>query len=262
MLPTALPMPDRPDPVVDNQVVVLRPVMWMFFAILVTFLVTRAVTRWIRSRQQAARSGGPIRDITVGGVHVHHQVFGIMIMLAAGLILIAGTPEGRALHWTAAIFGVGVSLTFDEFALWLQLEDVYWTPDGRKSVDAMFCVLAVTGVLIGGADLLAGDIGSEAWWVSVVTLGINLGFCTVCLLKGKVITGIVGIFLSLVAIVGAIRLAKPGSWWARRRYTGRPRRLGRAQRRFGARYDARWNRLRDLVAGAPSRVGERSPTPP
>jgi hypothetical protein len=52
--------------------------------------------------------------------------------------------------------------------------------------------------------------------------------------------------------VGAIRLAKPGSWWALRRYATRPKRAGRADRRYDQRRLERWNRLRDLVAGAPS----------
>ena len=72
------------------------------------------------------------------------------------------------------------------------------------------------------------------------------------LLKGKITTGIIGTVIGLVAIVGALRLAKPGSWWATRRYTSRPRRAARAARRYGPRYQQRWNRLRDLVGGAPS----------
>jgi hypothetical protein len=67
-----------------------------------------------------------------------------------------------------------------------------------------------------------------------------------------VVTGVIGIFIGVVAFVGAIRLAKPGSWWANHRYTSRPKRTLRAERRYGLRYQERWNRLRDLVAGAPS----------
>jgi len=236
----------------DQQTVVLRPVLWMFIGLLVTFVVTRTVTRYIRFRSGGGESSGPVRDIVIGGVHIHHQVFGIVIMLSSGLALIAGTPVGDALNLAAAIFGVGVSLTFDEFALWLHLEDVYWTNEGRQSVDAIFCVLAVTGILIGGADLLTGKVGSGAWWNSLVVLAVTCGLSIICLLKGKLLTGIIGIFLQPVALVGAIRLAKPDSWWARRRYPRRPRRLARAERRFGVSYDARWNRVRDLVAGAPN----------
>lgn len=228
--------------------VAMHPVMSMFLAVLVTFVVTRLVTRRIRSR---AEPGGVFNNVTVGGVHIHHQVFGILLMLGSGLGLIAVGPEGVALHVVAALFGAGVSLTFDEFALWLHLEDVYWTSDGRKSVDAMFCVLAITGLLVGGADFVTGDVGSNGWWGSIVGLLLGMAFSMLCVLKGKVVTGVIGLFLQPVAIVGAIRLAKPRSWWGRRRYTRRPKRLARAERRFGPGYHARWNRVRDLVGGAP-----------
>jgi hypothetical protein len=148
--------------------------------------------------------------------------------------------------------GWGVGLTVDEFALWLHLEDVYWTNEGRKSVDAVFCVLAVTGALIGGADFLSGRVGTTTWWSSVSLIAVNLLLCVICLLKGKLTTGVIGIVIGVVALIGAIRLAKPGSWWATHRYASRPLRAARAANRYGRRYEERWNRLRDLVAGAPS----------
>jgi hypothetical protein len=165
---------------------------------------------------------------------------------------VSATPHGAALDIAAAIFGVGVSLTLDEFALWLHLQDVYWTTEGRKSVDAIFCVLAVTGALIGGTSFLSGRIGTATWWSSVSVLAVDLMLSVICLLKGKVTTGVIGTVISIVALIGAVRLAKPGSWWAMRYYAGRPRRAARAARRYGPRYQQRWNRVRDLVAGAPS----------
>jgi hypothetical protein len=225
---------------------VLHPVMWMFIAILVTFLVTRLVTRTIRSGKSSL-----FRDMSVGSTHLHHQVFGILIMIASGITLVAATPEGAALNLAAAVFGVGISLTLDEFALWLHLQDVYWDAEGRKSVDAIFTVLAVTGILIGGSDLVSGHIGTAGWWSSIGWLAVGLLLSLVCVLKGKTITGVIGVVFALAALVGALRLAKPNSWWARRFYVSRPRRRARADRRFGARYEARWNRLRDLIAGAP-----------
>ncbi len=68
-------------------------------------------------------------------------------------------------------------------------------------------------------------------------------------------TGVIGIVIGIVALVGAIRLAKPGSWWAAHRYVSRPRRAARATHRYDQRHEERWNRLRDLVAGAPSEEG-------
>jgi hypothetical protein len=227
----------------------LRPMMWMFLAILATFLITRTVTRLIRG---GSGGGAGLGNVRIGGTHVHHQVFGILIIIATGIALVSATPHGVALDVAAAVFGVGVGLTVDEFALWLHLEDVYWSSEGRKSVDAIFCVLVVTGALIGGTSFLSGHVGTATWWSSVAFLAVDLALSVICLLKGKVTTGVIGIFIGIVGLVGAVRLAKPDSWWAARRYTSRPRRAARAADRYGPRYQERWNRLRDLVAGAPS----------
>ncbi len=223
--------------------------MWMFLGILVTFLVTRMVTRLIRS---GSGGGAGIGNVQIAGNHIHHQVFGILIIIGTGVFLVSQTPRGTALSAAAAVFGVGVGLTVDEFALWLHLEDVYWATQGRQSVDAIFCVLVTTGALIGGTSFVAGAVGTAEWWSSMATIGINLALCVICLLKGKVVTGVIGLVIGVVALIGAIRLAKPGSWWAVHRYASRPRRAGRAARRFDQRRMERWNRLRDLVAGAPS----------
>jgi hypothetical protein len=226
--------------------------LWMFLAILVTFLVTRTVTRLIRSGKGG---GAGLGDVRIGGTHLHHQVFGILIIIATGIVLVSETPHGAALSAAAAVFGVGVGLTVDEFALWLHLKDVYWASEGRQSVDAIFCVLVVTGALIGGASFLSGRIGTATWWSSLSVLAVNLALSVICVLKGKITTGVIGLVISIVAVVGAVRLAKPGSWWAAHRYASRPQRAARAAHRYGQRYTDRWNRLRDLVAGAPS--GER-----
>jgi hypothetical protein len=221
----------------------------MFIAILVTFVITRTVTRLIRSGSGA---GAGLGNVRLGGVHIHHQVFGILLIIGTGIVLVSATPQGAALNVAAAVFGVGVSLTLDEFALWLHLEDVYWTTDGRKSVDAIFCALAVTGALVGGASFLSGHVGTATWFSSVAVVAVDLVLSLICLLKGKITTGIVGTVIGIVGLVGALRLAKPGSWWATRRYGTRPRRAARAAQRYGPRYQQRWNRLRDLVGGAPS----------
>ncbi|MGO9160915.1 MAG: hypothetical protein ACLP7J_09420 [Streptosporangiaceae bacterium] len=227
----------------------LRPMVWMFLAILVTFLITRTVTRLIRSGR-GRRAG--LGNVRIAGTHIHHQVFGILIIIGTGIVLVSEQPHGAGLDAAAAAFGVGVGLTVDEFALWLKLEDVYWTTEGRKSVDAIFCVLVITGALLGGASFVTGRAGTMAWWWSVLVLAAEFGLCVICVLKGKVTTGVVGIVFGFAALIGAVRLAKPGSWWAAHRYPSRPRRAARAARRFDERYQARWNRVRDVIAGAPS----------
>lgn len=249
-IPPGLRVPSRLQIPVGRGDLSLQPMMWMFLAILFTFLVTRTVTRLIRS---GSGGGVGLGNVKIAGNHVHHQVFGILIIIGTGIALVSGTPRGAALDAAAAVFGAGVGLTVDEFALWLHLEDVYWSEQGRKSVDAIFCVLVITGALVGGVDFVTGRVGTAAWWSSVAVIALNLLLCVICLLKGKVVTGVIGIFVSVVALVGAIRLAKPGSWWAQHRYAGQPRLARRAASRYDHRYQQRWNWLRDFVAGAPAR---------
>ena len=247
-LPSSVHVPSRVRIPVGRADLTLRPMMWMFLAILLTFLIARFVTRAIRSGN-GGRAG--LGNVSIGGNHIHHQVFGILIIIGTGIVLISQEPHGAGLDVAAAVFGAGVGLTVDEFALWLHLEDVYWTEQGRKSVDAIFCVLVITGALIGGVGFMTGRIGTAAWWSSVAVIAVNLALCVICLLKGKVVTGVIGIFVGLAALIGAIRLAKPGSWWAARRYPPGSRRAARAARRFDHRHIQRWNQLRDFIAGSP-----------
>jgi hypothetical protein len=80
----------------------LRPMMWMFLAILVTFLLTRIVTRLIRSGSGA---GAGLGNVRIASNHVHHQVFGILIIIGTGIVLVSQMPRGAALAAAAAIFG-------------------------------------------------------------------------------------------------------------------------------------------------------------
>jgi hypothetical protein len=222
------------------------PLFCMLVALLVTFLATRVITRRIRAGSKA------LGNWHVGGVHVHHQVFGIIAVLISGGLEFTYRP---AVPWSevlAAIFGFGVSLTLDEFALWLHLDDVYWTPEGRKSVDAVFVAAVICALmLVGVTPLDLSGLQHEVLVAVAALLLVNLGPVVLALLKGKPIAGITGLFLPLVAIIAAIRLAKPRSQWAAWRYGKGSAKRARAERRFGPGYQARWNRLRDLVGGAP-----------
>jgi hypothetical protein len=102
-----------------------------FFA---TFATVRAITHAIRAER------GPFRNITPGGRHIHHMTFGIVGLLVVGYLWLMeiGVVEGRlASRATALAYGSGAALTLDEFALWLNLEDDYWTKQGRESIDAV-----------------------------------------------------------------------------------------------------------------------------
>jgi hypothetical protein len=111
-------------------------------AFLLSFLFIRTSARLMR-RPRVAWWPGSIK--TEGGLHVHHLVFGIVLLLAAGFAL-ALRPASPWLEVAAAGFGIGAGLTLDEYALWLHLEDVYWAEEGRRSVDAV-----VVAALVGGA---------------------------------------------------------------------------------------------------------------
>ncbi len=110
--------------------------------LLVTFLAVRINTRLIRAKVKWW-----FHDIeSDSGLHVHHMVFGVVIMVVVGLLLIMALPTGLTLQLAALAFGAGVALTLDEFALILRLQDVYWRKEGRLSVDAVI-VAACAGLL-------------------------------------------------------------------------------------------------------------------
>jgi hypothetical protein len=114
-----------------------------------SFVTVRAITHAIRAKR------GPFRNITPGGRHIHHMTIGIAGLLAVGYLwmLEIGVNEERwSSRATASAFGSGAALTLDEFALWLNLEDVYWAKQGRESIDA---------VVIFGSLLAISSIGKS-----------------------------------------------------------------------------------------------------
>jgi hypothetical protein len=223
---------------------------WMVLAFLVTFLVTRFITRAIRTGR------GPFRDASVGGVHVHHEVYGIFLLLGTGTLEFTYRPGAPWVQLLAVLFGAGAALTLDEFALWLHLEDVYWSQQGRSSIDAVLVALVVGGLLLVGANPFdAYDAAGET--VVWTTVAVNLFFALAAILKGRVVLGVVGVFVPLVALVGAARLARPGSFWAHRWYRPGSRRRARAEARYPAGRTTRWDALVDLFAEVPP----RHPTP-
>lgn len=237
------------------------PALFALVGFVVTFVVVRSITRRIRARREAGPPPDPgpaerprralLGDVSVGGVHVHHQVWGILLVLLTGMLEFRYSPGHPWSEVLALLFGAGAALALDEFALWLFVDDVYWSEEGQRSIDAI-----LVGGALGGALLLSASPigvtsdGSQGGWLAyTVTVVVHLALAFVCILKGKLATGLVGIVVPVVAFVGAVRLAKPTSPWARRRYAQRPHRLARAQARFGARYRARWERVRTLVGG-------------
>ncbi|MEJ2870116.1 hypothetical protein WCD74_20270 [Actinomycetospora sp. OC33-EN08] len=216
--------------------------IWMLGAFLVVFLVTRGITRLIRAGR------GPFRDTSVGGVHVHHLVYGIALMLLAGAGEFVYRPDGAWRTVLAVAFGAGAALALDEFALWLRLADVYWSDEGRLSVDAVLMVAVVGTLLILGANPF-GTTGEDGALGVAVSIVVTSGAAITAAFKGKIVTAIVGILVPPVALLGALRLARPTSPWARRRYTPGSRRDVRSRARYpeGARNP--WDRVVDLLGG-------------
>ncbi len=112
-----------------------------------TFGATFGVARLITHR---LRKGGGVGGIIIRGRHVHHYNFGIALLAGVGAIAVHGEAAARLHPGTAAAYGSGVALIVDEFALLLDLQDVYWGADGRASVDA-----AIGTIAVGGAYLAA-----------------------------------------------------------------------------------------------------------
>lgn len=197
--------------------------VWMtLLAFLVTFVITRTITHLIRAGR------GPFRDMSVGGTHLHHLVPGIFLLLISGVIGIAidWQPGGVAALIVPAMFGIGAALTLDEFALWLTLKDVYWEHEGRRSVDAVITLAAVLGLIALGipfwADVWANANVTGSWIIAGWHL-LAVIFAVVCFLKGKWTLGALGLLVWVFALAGAVRLARPSSWWARRFYGVRKR---------------------------------------
>lgn len=117
------------------------------------FAGCRIVTHAIRAQR------GPFRNMSLGGRHLHHSTPGIIGQITLGYLwtwqVAVGTdPKRRAASRTAALAaGLATALTLDEFALWFDLSDDYWTKAGRKSVDAVVLFWGLSAVLLTGRGL-------------------------------------------------------------------------------------------------------------
>lgn len=244
------------------------PLMWCLIAFILTFFVTRTIVRYIRSNagNTGPRKWWQPRNISAkGGLHIHHVVIGIVLVMISGVTMVTLAVDGGIGEFTAAaiVFGIGAALVLDEFALILHLEDVYWAEDGRASVDAVFAAVAVAGLLVLGFNPLSFfDIGIwreddsiVARTTVVIMAALTLALAVVVLLKGKVWTGLIGMFITPLLFVGAIRLSRPHAPWARWHYQDKPKKMKKALER--ERYLRRpvvqaklW--LQHIIAGEPS----------
>lgn len=119
------------------------------FNLLVSFVMSFVLARGIAVLLRGRRRFGPFRNVRLGGRHVHHYVPGIVLSFASGTAAILSRDE-RAEPKLALAFGAGMGLTLDESALLLELEDVYWRPEGVVGIQITLAVAAVIGALALG----------------------------------------------------------------------------------------------------------------
>lgn len=235
------------------------PLFCFFIAFVVSFVAIRLSVRLIRAKVRWWPG-----NVRAGSLHVHHMVFGVVLMGVGGIAELAAPMH--SLVWRsipAGVFGVGMALVLDEFALILHLRDVYWSNEGRLSIDAVFVAVGMTALLLMGVSpvgvtsvdqyrLLPDGPGADLTLILVVVVLFVLAGIT--LLKGKIWTGLLGLFIPPLFIIGAIRLGRPGSPWAHWRYRRRPARMARARRREErlrepVMHAKSW--VQDLLAGRP-----------
>ncbi|WEO97881.1 hypothetical protein A6P39_029835 [Streptomyces sp. FXJ1.172] len=228
------------------------PLLLALAAFVLAFLVTRVITRLIRAGK------GPFGNVRAGGLHIHHVVPGVVLTVIGGFGAVASDRHGVGGAVSAVLFGLGAGLVLDEFALILHLDDVYWSEEGRKSVEVVVLTAALVGLLLAGfAPFGVNDLSQQELQdrgTVIASIAGNFLLSLIALSKGKGRTAVFGVIVPLVALVGAVRLARPGSPWARRFYGRRPRARAKAALR-AYRHDRRWagprRALQDWIGGRP-----------
>lgn len=225
----------------------------VFAGFILSFAFIRTSTRLMRSPKVPWWPGSVVSD---SGLHIHHLVFGIVTMMAAGTLGFLALGHSPWAEICAFGFGVGTGLTIDEFALWVHLEDVYWADEGRSSIDATVIAAAAMMLVLLGFSPFTFDTSSPAQVIASVLGALTVfALVAICFVKQRLMHGLVGFFIFPIAIYGAARIGKPGSAWARRRYGERnPKKQAKAEERFppDRRTERFKNALRDIIGGKPS----------
>jgi hypothetical protein len=127
----------------------------------IAFALVRVLTHAIRAGR------GPFHNVSMGGRHIHHLVWGILLLLTVGYgwLVQVGTGLSSGSVWMgrlmALLYGIGAALTLDEFALWLNLADVYWLPQGRASIDAVLLFGSLLSAGVWGGPFLRAATGES-----------------------------------------------------------------------------------------------------
>jgi hypothetical protein len=182
------------------------------FLILIAFVCSFGFIRGSAHMIRAQVSWWPGNVQTKKGTHVHHLVWGILLLLVAGYLGLAADVASPWLELIAIAFGIGMGLTMDEFALWLNLEDVYWQEKGRQSIDAVMVTAALLVIALLGLQfwidvydaalvLLGLDRGNT--WIAIPVQTAGVALALVCFRRGRRLAGLFGLFVPLVALIGA-----------------------------------------------------------
>jgi hypothetical protein len=204
----------------------------LHFLVLLAFIISFGFIRTSAHLIKAQVSWWPGNVETKRGTHIHHMVWGILLLMSMGYLGIAVVGGSPWEELVAIGFGIGLGLTLDEFALWLNLEDVYWAPKGRQSIDAVVITVSLLALSLLGLQFwidvyeavlvlfgYGGERldGGETAFVLVPLQVAAACLAAICFLKGRVMLAGIGLFVPIIALVGALLPARPESRWTRRR---------------------------------------------
>ena len=183
------------------------------FLILIAFVCSFSFIRFSAHMIRAQVSWWPGNVETKSGTHIHHMFWGILLLITMGYVGIATSIPDPWFELVALAFGIGMGLTMDEFALWLNLEDVYWKQKGRESIDAVVVTVALLVIALLGlrfwidtwdAVLVITGVQRGNAWLAIPIQLIGVAFAIVCFRRGRKLAGVVGLFVPLVAVIGAL----------------------------------------------------------
>jgi hypothetical protein len=225
-----------------------RQAEFLFF---VAFLLSWGFIRTSAHMIRAQVSWWP-GNVQVGGTHIHHLVWGIILILITGWIGITIQPDSPWHEILAVLFGVGTGLTLDEFALWLNLKDVYWEKQGRRSIDAVIVAAMLTGFVLVGFTAwvdVGRDVEDEVFAIVGFFGFTAIALALVNLAKEKFGMALLSLVVPVAGLVGAVRLGRPHSLCARLLYSDSKRE--RAQARFEGREESLpWRRRAQSATGS------------
>jgi hypothetical protein len=215
-------------------------------AFLFTFLATRLLTRRIRAGK------GRLSDLAIGDLHLHHVVWGVGLVLVGGAAEFAAAPDWPWSAMPAVVFGAGAALLLDEFALVIYMRDVYWSEEGRRSIDATVVMIVLLGMLV--QFLTPGQLPHWRPAFIVALTVVYVVLMAICLAKGKVFTSLAGLIIPYFLIVGALRLGRPNTPWAWLFYRRNPAKQQRASARFDGsrRHERARRRVLDAIGVSPA----------